>query len=178
MLKLVSNSETEESRYEFTTEEISRNDDDSYVGELWKSADGGATWKSLLSNSGDYYFNDIHCADEKTCVAVAEGFAQDGLGAPGARVYLTTDGSTFNLVHQETQGTESLMTARMISSTEYWAGGSVSPGGFFAPALILHSQDAGQTHSDESNGIKGQMITSWDFVSGDHAYATSITALQ
>merc|ERR1712048_720518 len=79
---------------------------------------------------------------------------------------------------QETQGTESLMTARMISNTEYWAGGSVSPGGFLAPGLILHSQDAGQTHSDESNGIKGQMITSWDFVSGDHAYATSITGAQ
>lgn len=149
-----------------------------YTGELWKTTDGGATWTNLINDEGNFYFNDIHCSDEKTCVAVAEGFAQDGSGAPGARVYLTTDGSTFNLVHQETQGTESLMTARMISNTEYWAGGSVKPGGFYSPALILHSQDAGQTHLDESNGIKGQMITSWDFVSGDHAYATSITALQ
>merc|ERR1719240_1812821 len=96
------------------------NDNSSSVGELWKSSDGGATWKSLLSNSGDFYFNDVHCADETHCIAVAEGFAQDGSGDPGARIFLTTDGETFNEVHREnTTGAESLMAGRMLSQTEW-----------------------------------------------------------
>jgi photosystem II stability/assembly factor-like uncharacterized protein len=150
-----------------------------YTAELWKTTDGGATWTNMISDEGNFYFNDVHCADEKTCVAVGEGFAQDGSASPGARIYLTTDGETFNLVHSEAaQGTESLMSARMLSATEYWAGGTTKAGGFMAPSLLIHSQDAGQTHTNEGSGITGQMITSMDFISPEHAYATSITALQ
>jgi len=178
VLKTVFNSETKESRYEVTTD-FSANDDDSYVAELWKSSDNGATWKSLLSNSGDYYFNDIHCIDETHCVAVAEGFAQDGSADPGARIFLTQDGETFNEVHREnTTGMESLMTARMISTTEHWAGGTTKSGGFRAPALALHSKDAGKTHTNEGISITGNMFTAMDFVSSDHGYATAITAAQ
>merc|ERR1712096_173786 len=83
VLKTVHNSETRATRYEFTTD-FSANDDPplGYVAELWKSTDNGATWKSLLSNTGDWYFNDIHCIDETHCVTVAEGFAQDGSSDP------------------------------------------------------------------------------------------------
>jgi len=180
MLKLVSNHETGASRYEFT-EEVSQNagDDNTYVGELWKSSDGGETWKSLLSNSGDFYFNDVHCADENHCIAVAEGFGQDGSGDPGARIFLTTDGETFKEVHREsTTGMESLMTARMISTTEYWAGGTSKSGALLAPALALHSKDGGQSHSNEGSSISGNMFTSMDFPSADHGYATAITGAQ
>jgi hypothetical protein len=178
MLKLVSNAETGASRYEFT-EDASSNDDESYVAELWKSSDGGATWKSLLSNSGDYYFNDVHCAYETHCIAVAEGFAQDGSGDPGARIFLTSDGETFNEVHREnTTGMESLMAARMISPSEYWAGGTTKSGALLAPGLALHSKDGGQTHTNEGSSIKGNMFTSMDFVSADHGYATAITGAQ
>lgn len=178
VLKTVFNSETSESRYEVTTD-FSANDDSSYVGELWKSTDNGATWKSLLANTGDFYFNDIHCIDETHCVAVAEGFAQDGSSNPGARVFLTQDGETFNEVHREnTTGMESLMTARMLSATEHWAGGTTKSGALFAPALALHSTDGGQTHTNEGSSIQGNMFTSMDFVSAEHGYATALTGAQ
>jgi photosystem II stability/assembly factor-like uncharacterized protein len=180
MLKLVSNEETGASRYEFTQESSPKtNDDDTYVAELWKSSDGGETWKSLLSNSGDFYFNDVHCADENNCIAVGEGFAQDGSGDPGARIFLTNDGETFNEVHREsTTGMESLMTARMISTTEYWAGGTTKSGALFAPGLALHSKDGGKSHTNEGISIAGNMFTSMDFLSADHGYATAITGAQ
>jgi photosystem II stability/assembly factor-like uncharacterized protein len=178
VLKTVSNSETGESRFELTTD-FSANDDESYVGELWKSTDNGATWKSLLSNTGAYYFNDVHCIDETHCIAVAEGFAQDGSTDPGARIFLTQDGETFSEVHREnTTGMESLMTGRMLSTTEHWAGGTTKSGAFGAPMLALHSTDGGKTHANEGASIKGNMITAMDFLSADHGYATSLTAAQ
>uniref|UniRef100_A0A7S4LNI6 Uncharacterized protein n=1 Tax=Oxyrrhis marina TaxID=2969 RepID=A0A7S4LNI6_OXYMA len=149
-----------------------------YTAELWKSVDGGKTWKNLITDEGNFYFNDVHCFDETNCVAVGEGFAEDSK-SPGARVYLTTDGETFKVVHTENaKGTESLMTARMLSKTEHWAGGTSAAGGLTAPALLLHSVDAGSTYKNENNGIVGQMITSVDFVSPTHAYATTVNALQ
>jgi hypothetical protein len=178
VLKTVMNSETGAARYEITTD-FSANDDDTYVAELWKSSDNGATWKSLLSNTGDFYFNDVHCIDETHCVAVAEGFAQDGSTAPGARIYLTQDGETFNEVHREnTTGMESLMTARMLSTTEHWAGGTTKSGSLFAPALALHSKDGGNTHTNEGSSIQGNMFTSMDFLSAEHGYATALTGAQ
>jgi len=179
VLKTVSHSETGASRYEFTTDFSANDDDLGYVAELWKSSDNGATWKSLLSSAGDFYFNDVHCIDETHCVAVAEGFAQDGSTAPGARIYLTEDGETFNEVHREnTTGMESLMTARMLSTTEHWAGGITKAGALFAPALALHSTDGGSTHNNEGESIQGNMFTAMDFISAEHAYATTITGAQ
>merc|ERR1711939_1229459 len=177
--KTVTHSETGAMRYEITTDFSANDDDESYVAELWKSTDNGATWKSLLSNTGDFYFNDVHCIDETHCVAVAEGFAQDGSSAPGARVYLTQDGETFNEVHREnTTGMESLMTARMISTTEHWAGGTTKSGALLAPALALHSTDGGKTHTNEGSSITGNMFTAMDFVSAEHGYATALTGAQ
>merc|ERR1712000_647442 len=149
-----------------------------YTAELWKSTDGGETWTNLLTDEGNFYFNDIHCIDDTHCVAVAEGFGESG-GEAGAHVYLTTDGENFKRVHTEnTTGQESLMTTRMLSQTEYWAGGATKQGGFLAPALILHSTDGGTTHTNEGTGITGQSLTSMDCISADHCYATSLTALQ
>lgn len=112
-------------------------------------------------------------------MAVAEGFAQDGSSAPGARIYLTQDGETFNEVHREnTTGMESLMTARMLSTTEHWAGGTTKSGALFAPALALHSTDGGNTHTNEGSSIQGNMFTSMDFISAEHGYATTLTGAQ
>merc|ERR1712151_9482 len=149
-----------------------------YSAELWKSTDGGETWTNLLTDEGNFYFNDIHCIDETHCVVVAEGFGETG-GEPGARIFRTNDGETFELVHHEKNtGKESLMTARMLSQTEYWAGGATKQGGLLSPALILHSVDGGATHTNEGTGILGQSLTSMDCLSADHCYATSLTALQ
>jgi photosystem II stability/assembly factor-like uncharacterized protein len=150
---------------------------ETYTAELWKSADGGATWKNLLSSTGEFYFNDIHCLDETHCVAVGEGFSNDGSTNPGARVYTTTDGETFTMSHAEADPA-SLMTARMLSATEFWAGGTTQSGAFEKPLLALHSKDGGATWTNEDGGVKGQMITAWDFVEGGVGYATTVNALQ
>jgi len=149
-----------------------------YTAELWKSEDGGKTWTSLLSSEGEFYFNDIDCFDANTCVAVGEGFAQDGSTSPGARVYFTTDGKTFKLMHQGEDGS-SLLPCKAISATEHWAGGSTKAGGLTAPALTLHSTDGGQTWANDPSAskVRGQMITSMDFVGGV-GYATTVDSLQ
>jgi len=162
---------------------IHTNDDpptnNSYNAELLKSTDGGKTWESLFFDEGNFYFNDIDCFDETHCVAVGEGFAHDGSGAPGARVYTIKDGKTVTLSHMENAtGAESLMAAKMISQTEHWAGGTSKTGGLLAPAFLLHSTDAGSSYKNENNGIMGQMITDVDFLSPTHAYATTVNALQ
>jgi photosystem II stability/assembly factor-like uncharacterized protein len=178
-LRVVHDESTGAQKFEMGIEELKDDPVTGYVAELWKSIDGGNTWKALLTNEGDFYFNDIHCIDETHCVTVAEGFGKDGSGDPGARIFLTTDGETFNEVHREnTTGAESLMAARMLSQTEYWAGGTTYSGGFLKPILALHSKDGGQTHTNEGTDIHGQMITAMDFVSPEHGYATAITAAQ
>jgi len=149
-----------------------------YTAELWKSVDGGKTWKSLFSDEGSFYFNDISCFDDITCVAVGEGFGQDGSSSPGARVYVSTDGETFSLKHQGEDGS-SLMAAKMLSKAEHWAGGTTKAGGLVAPVLALHSVDGGATWANDpsSSKVLGQMITAFDFVDGV-GYATTVNALQ
>lgn len=178
-LRLVYDESTDKQQYQTGMLELNDDPVEGYHGELLKSSDGGATWTTLLSNEGDYYFNDIHCIDETHCIAVAEGFAKDGSGDAGARIFLTTDGETFNEVHREnTTGAESLMTGRMLSQTEYWVGGTTSAGALLKPSLAIHTTDGGKTHTNEGAHIIGQMFTAMDFLSAEHAYATSITALQ
>merc|ERR1712048_396418 len=52
----------------------------------------------------------------------------------------------------------------------YWAGGTTSAGALMKPSLAIHTNEG--TH------IIGQMFTMMDFLSAEHAYATSITSLQ
>merc|ERR1712203_1291977 len=155
------------------------NQNETYTAELWKSTDGGKTWKNLIADKGNFYFNDIHCIDDTHCVAVGEGFANDGSQSPGARVYVTSDGETFKELHREsTTGGESLMAAKMLSTTEHWVGGTTKAGGLTAPLLALHSTDGGKTYSNEHVNVIGQMITAMDFISKEHGYATTVNALQ
>jgi photosystem II stability/assembly factor-like uncharacterized protein len=152
---------------------------ETYNAELLKSTDGGNTWTSLFSDEGNFYFNDIDCIDEDHCVAVGEGFAHDGSGAAGARIYTISDGKTVTLSHFENAtGTESLMAAKMLSQTEHWAGGTQQTGGLMSPAFMFHSTDGGKTYTNENNAIRGQMVTNLDFVSPTHGYATTVNALQ
>jgi hypothetical protein len=149
-----------------------------YMAELFKSEDGGKTWTSLFHDEGSFYFNGIDCIDETNCIAVGEGFGESG-GKPGARVYQTTDGKTFKLINMvDTHGTESLMTAKMLSATEFWVGGTQKSGALLQPMLALHSTDSGKTWTNEGSNILGEMIMSWDWISPSLAYATTVNALQ
>jgi photosystem II stability/assembly factor-like uncharacterized protein len=150
----------------------------SYSAEIVKSEDGGKTWSSLLFDEGAFYFNDIDCFNATLCVAVGEGFAQDGSTSPGARVYVTTDGKNFTLAHQGEDGS-SLMAVKALSATEHWAGGASKSGALAAPVLALHSTDGGKTWANDPScdKVRGQMITAMDFVGGV-GYATTVNALQ
>ncbi|KOO21618.1 hypothetical protein Ctob_005986 [Chrysochromulina tobinii] len=72
-----------------------------YTAELWKSSDGGDTWENLISDTGNYYFNDIDCFDDKHC---------------------------FYMVHTEPTDGSSLMAVKMLSEDEFHVGGRlISP---------------------------------------------------
>lgn len=145
-----------------------------YTAELWKSSDGGDTWENLISDTGNYYFNDIDCFDDKHCVAVAEGFGEDGSEMPGAHVFHTTDGNKFYMVHTEPTDGSSLMAVKMLSEDEFHVGGRlISPS-----ALGLHSTDGGASFIKLGAGIRGEMITAMSFPTKNHGFATSISELQ
>jgi hypothetical protein len=150
-----------------------------YSAELWKSSDGGKSWSKLFNSTAEFYFNEIDCFDETHCVAVGEGFGKDGSTSPGARVYVTDDGLTFKLAHHDKRDGASLMSAKMISRNEHFAGGSAGEEAT-DPILALHSKDAGGSYIDEGadSGIVGHMITAMDFASSSHGYATTVNALQ
>jgi len=159
-----------------TSRKLSTNDGDppptGYIAELWKSSDGGKTWRQLMADSGKFYLNDIDCADESHCVTVGEGFGKDGSTDPGARVYVSTDGEKFGLAHHETTDGSSLMAVKALSTTEHHVGGRLEDG------ISLHSADGGKTYEKLGADIRGQMITSLSFPTPNHAFATSVNALQ
>ena len=125
-----------------------------YTAELWKSVDAGKTWKNLISEEGTYYFNDIDCIDDTHCIAIAEGFSDDGSNEPGARVYVTTDGTNFELSHLVNKtGYESFMTCQMLSVDEFWIGGTEQLRSPTAQMFMLHSNDGGKSYVNENNNL-------------------------
>ena len=144
-----------------------------YKAQIVKSTDGGQTWTSLFMDTGNFYFNGIDCFDDTHCVAVGEGFGQDGSASPGARVYVTTDGKTFKLMHHEQADGSSLMAAKAFSPTEHAAGGR------FEGGLSLHTSDSGKTYAKKGGHVSVPMaITAFSFVSPTHGFATAINKLQ
>jgi photosystem II stability/assembly factor-like uncharacterized protein len=76
--------------------EIGDTIDNGWRAEIVKTSDGGKTWTSLFYDEGNFYFNQIDCADETHCCAVGEA---DASAAPGVRIYCTVDGTTFTQVY-------------------------------------------------------------------------------
>lgn len=147
-----------------------------YFGLISKSEDGGNTWVVQLqaANQG-FYFNDINCVDTTHCFAVAEGFS-DGT-APGARIFGTTDGKTWNRVFMDTTPNASLMRVHMVSRTEAWAaGGHVENG--TAYGTFYHTIDGGKTWTLEGKVIYVGDIMGFHFVNSKLGFAVGITEFQ
>lgn len=88
-----------------------------WYGAISRTTDGGKTWTQVY-NTDLFYFNQIHCADVNTCLAVGEN-------DDGAYVVKTADGgATWDEVLTAASGT-SLVAVRMLSATEAWVSGGV-----------------------------------------------------
>jgi hypothetical protein len=92
-----------------------------WYGKIYKTTDAGKTWSNVFTSPDDamYYFNEISCSDENTCIAVAEGYNSD-MTAPYAGTYMTTDGGANWKVVWESNNYQGLMAAHMVSNTEGW----------------------------------------------------------
>jgi hypothetical protein len=93
-----------------------------FEGAIVKTSDGGTTWTVQYQNAGTYYFNEIDCADETNCAAVAEG-------SDGGHIFTTNDGGT-TWTQTNFLGQAQCSSVKAISATEYWAAGGV-PGAQF-----------------------------------------------
>lgn len=102
-----------------------------YTGAIAKTTDGGATWTNVFTTT-DYYFNQISCADENTCIAAAE----NGDASVG---YITKDGGAnwSIILTEEATGTgSSCVAAFMNSASDFWFAGGAAGG-----ANFYHSTD-------------------------------------
>eukprot|EP01060_Flectonema_neradi_P015515 TRINITY_DN22125_c1_g1_i2.p1 TRINITY_DN22125_c1_g1~~TRINITY_DN22125_c1_g1_i2.p1 ORF type:complete len:518 (+),score=130.54 TRINITY_DN22125_c1_g1_i2:51-1556(+) len=150
-----------------------------YTALISKSSDGGATWEKQFTGTGEFYFNGISCASETVCMAVGEGFSDDGSTSPGARVYKTEDGKTWKLIYTYGQSTHgSVLDVKMLSETEAWVGTTFSQGTFNSGAEFLHTTDGGKTFvvSPKVSAIGDVMGMS--FINSTTAYAAAVTVEQ
>lgn len=116
-----------------------------YSARIWKTSDGGASWKNQFTSVDQFYFNGINCCNPTTCYAVGEGYSKDG-GVQGAVIYKTEDGSSWKQVWKsDGSGQRSLMAARCLGDgSEAWAaGGNIVRPGF--EGEFYHTMDGGQT---------------------------------
>lgn len=113
-----------------------------YYGSIARTTDGGATWQTVYTNRGSFYFNEISCFNENECVAVGE--ASSGPD-PGARVYATHDGGESWEVVVFEQG-ENVMAVEALATGQAWVATSrfdISTFGFVT--TFWTSEDFGRT---------------------------------
>jgi len=150
-----------------------------YTAMLAKSEDGGATWVKQYESQDQFYFNGISCASETVCMAVGEGFAQDGAGMPGAHVFKTTDGKNWTKIYTYGAATGgSALDVKMLSETEAWVGFTYAESTFKSGAVFGHTTDGGATwvHSPELNGVG--TVTQMSFIDDNNAFAVAVTVYQ
>jgi len=145
--------------------------DNGWKAQIVKTTDGGVTWTSLFFDEGNFYFNQIDCADSEHCCAVGEA---DQSSLPGIRIYCTDDGTTFNQVFFNGDADYSIMAIQSISLLEYWAsGGDMSPGGF--NGYFWHTTDGGKTWQAQT--IPGVYGNAMSFPSENVGFATGFDEL-
>ncbi len=150
-------------------------DEGGYSAVIAKTTDGGKTWELQFNDTGRFYFNEIDCASEDVCIAVAEGYSQDGSTDPGAHILKTTDGGKkWNEIYTFGASTGGGgMDVKMLSEMEAWVAVSDSTGGH-----ILHTTDGGKTFT-EGAALKGiGAVMQMSFINPTTAYAAAITTAQ
>jgi hypothetical protein len=148
--------------------------DGQYTGAIFKSTDGGSSWTTVFSNTGNYYFNDIHCYDETHCVAVA---VAHNTASPGAHIFTTVDGNTFFPSHFEA-GEVSFSGARFVSSNEAFVTGSDLSKSIHRGIFLQSLNGAfNWTHHDSEASMIGQDLLDLDCSAADSCYAASVTQL-
>jgi len=141
-----------------------------WAGQILKTSDGGATWTSQFWTE-EFYFNGIDCEDETHCCACGES---DSGSAPGARIWCTSDGTTWNQAYFASGAVHSLLGMRSVPGNpgEWFAAGGDLPSQFNITGTFPHSTDGGKTWNVEI--LKKVYITDLDFVDATHAWGTSI----
>lgn len=155
------------------------NGTDGYNAVILKTADAGKTWTKQFQDSGNFYFNEVDCASETVCMAVGEGFANDGSMKPGAHIYGTVDGATWSELYVFGAATGgSGLAVTMISETEAWVAATFEKSIFDNGAVFLHTMDGGKTWT-EGKALKGVGdVTSMSFINSTCAYASAVTDAQ
>jgi len=145
--------------------------DNGWKAQIVKTSDGGKTWTSLFYDEGNFYFNEIDCADETHCCAVGEA---DTSAAPGVRIYCTSDGTTFKRVLFNADADFSIMAIQAISQSEWWAAGGDMGSSF--TGYFWHSTDGGDTWTTQT--IPGVYGNSLSFPSAAAGFATGFDVFQ
>jgi hypothetical protein len=118
-----------------------------YAAQIAKTTDGGKSWKSVFFQNNTFYFNQIACGSEQSCVAVGE--ADSDSPAPGVRIWTTADGGhSWQNTFSDSDSAKSMMACFAVSETEYWAGGGSLSSSI--QGIAYHSIDGGMTWTTET----------------------------
>ena len=136
-----------------------------YYAVIAKTTDAGHHWTKQYYSTGKFYFNEISCVSDEICMAVGEGFVQDG-GEGGAHIFQTTNGGT-DWTEIYTYGAAvqgSGIALIMLSEQEAWVGTTYAETEFKCGAQISHTIDGGKTWTQE-NTLKNVVgIMEFEFI--------------
>lgn len=123
-----------------------------WEAQITKSSDGGKTWSSVYSKTGQFYFNGIECTSTSDCCVVAE--SGTGQGSTGTFIFCTGDGgSTWQETLIDKDPDSSLSDIAPVSDKEFWAVGGEF--GAFGPtaAHFYHTLDSGKTWTQDNSTV-------------------------
>ena len=145
---------------------------DGYAAQIFRTTDGGKTFKSVFEDTGNFYLNGIECTDVKTCYTVANG-------AEAVYIYGTKDGGdSWRVVFELPRTAESyysLMSIGVTEGTVIAAGGGQVGDAYESFTL---TSDDGETWNRQP-GLDGiGDIVSLSLLPGGYGFGTAVTTLQ
>jgi len=162
------NNETLKSSVQITAEAGQAGEREDYVGFIYKTTNGGASFQQVFFNAGQYYFNGIDCIDVNTCLVVAEGRG-------GARLFGTRNGGISWDERLFVPGAAaSLFDVKWVNGAEAWACGGVLDLSF--TGRFYHSTDGGVNWvNNPFPGVYGTTLTFAPVGTSYHGHATALT---